>query len=124
MADPVEAGTWVEIRQVVRPTNAPELGDDDDDDDDDEVPCFAGHGIAVNSPLIDGLPTAEAKETITNWLENNGFGRRSIMRIAAICFIISAWGSGAASESLEFVVYRVLGGLAVGAVFRKEAERF
>jgi SP family sugar:H+ symporter-like MFS transporter len=43
------------------------------------------------------------------------FGRRSIMRVAALCFIISAWGSGAASESLEFVVYRVLGGLAVGA---------
>jgi len=43
------------------------------------------------------------------------FGRRSIMRVAAICFIISAWGSGAAGASLEFVVYRVLGGLAVGA---------
>lgn len=43
------------------------------------------------------------------------FGRRSIMRAAAICFIISAWGSGVASESAEFVAYRVLGGLAVGA---------
>ena len=43
------------------------------------------------------------------------FGRRSIMRVAAMCFIISAWGSGVASGSLEFVAYRVLGGLAVGA---------
>ncbi|MDH3350600.1 MAG: sugar porter family MFS transporter [Gammaproteobacteria bacterium] len=43
------------------------------------------------------------------------FGRRSIMRVAAICFIVSAWGSGAAGASLEFVIYRVLGGLAVGA---------
>ena len=33
------------------------------------------------------------------------FGRRSIMRVAAMCFIISAWGSGVASGSLEFVAY-------------------
>lgn len=43
------------------------------------------------------------------------FGRRAIMRVAAVFFIISAWGSGAAGGSFEFVVYRVLGGLAVGA---------
>ena len=43
------------------------------------------------------------------------FGRRSIMRVAAIFFIVSAWGSGIASGSFEFVVYRILGGLAVGA---------
>ncbi len=43
------------------------------------------------------------------------FGRRAIMRVAAVCFIISAWGSGVAGASAEFVFYRVLGGLAVGA---------
>jgi SP family sugar:H+ symporter-like MFS transporter len=43
------------------------------------------------------------------------FGRRAIMRVAAVFFIVSAWGSGAADASLEFVIYRVLGGLAVGA---------
>jgi len=43
------------------------------------------------------------------------FGRRAIMRVAAVCFVISAWGSGVADGSMEFVVYRVLGGLAVGA---------
>jgi len=43
------------------------------------------------------------------------FGRRPIMRLAAVFFILSAWGSGVAGESTEFVVYRVLGGLAVGA---------
>ena len=42
-------------------------------------------------------------------------GRRFIMRIAAMLFIISAWGSGIANVSAEFVFYRVLGGLAVGA---------
>ena len=43
------------------------------------------------------------------------FGRRAIMRVAAVFFIVSAWGSGVAGASAEFVVYRVLGGLAVGA---------
>jgi len=37
--------------------------------------CFVGDGIAVNSPLIDGLPTAEAKKRITRWLEQHGLGR-------------------------------------------------
>jgi SP family sugar:H+ symporter-like MFS transporter len=43
------------------------------------------------------------------------YGRRFIMRVAAVFFIISAWGSGIADGSAEFVLYRVLGGLAVGA---------
>jgi SP family sugar:H+ symporter-like MFS transporter len=43
------------------------------------------------------------------------YGRRFIMRIAAAFFIVSAWGAGAADGSLEFVLYRVLGGLAIGA---------
>ena len=43
------------------------------------------------------------------------FGRRFIMRIAAVFFIVSAWGSGVASGSVEFVLFRMLGGLAVGA---------
>ena len=42
-------------------------------------------------------------------------GRRFILRIAAVLFIVSAWGSGAAASSAAFVVYRVVGGLAVGA---------
>ena len=48
------------------------------------------------------------------WLADK-FGRRAIMRVAALFFIVSAWGSGIAGGSLEFVVYRILGGLAVGA---------
>ena len=43
------------------------------------------------------------------------FGRRTMQIIAAICFIVSAWGSGIATGSFEFIIYRVLGGLAVGA---------
>lgn len=42
-------------------------------------------------------------------------GRRGILRTAAIFFALSAWGSGWADESLSFVVFRLVGGLAVGA---------
>ncbi len=43
------------------------------------------------------------------------FGRRGVLIVAAVFFFISAWGSGVATGAAEFVVYRVLGGLAVGA---------
>ncbi len=43
------------------------------------------------------------------------FGRRNILLVAAVFFTISAWGSGIANGSAEFIFYRVLGGLAVGA---------
>ena len=43
------------------------------------------------------------------------YGRRTMLILAAIFFIVSAWGSGVAGGSVEFIVYRVLGGLAVGA---------
>ena len=42
-------------------------------------------------------------------------GRRSTLLIAAFFFIVSAFGSGIAASSLEFVIYRIIGGLAVGA---------
>jgi SP family sugar:H+ symporter-like MFS transporter len=43
------------------------------------------------------------------------WGRRTLLILSALFFIISAWGSGIAGSSIEFVVYRVIGGLAVGA---------
>lgn len=43
------------------------------------------------------------------------YGRRSMLIAAAIFFLISAYGSGVATSSIEFIVYRILGGLAVGA---------
>jgi len=43
------------------------------------------------------------------------YGRRTLLIVAALFFILSAWGSGVAGSSLEFVIYRVIGGLAVGA---------
>jgi SP family sugar:H+ symporter-like MFS transporter len=42
------------------------------------------------------------------------FGRRAALFAAAILFGISAWGSGIATGSFEFVIYRLIGGFAVG----------
>ncbi|KEO89850.1 major facilitator transporter [Erythrobacter longus] len=42
-------------------------------------------------------------------------GRRGVLLIAAALFIISAWGSGIASDATTFIIARILGGLAVGA---------
>jgi SP family sugar:H+ symporter-like MFS transporter len=43
------------------------------------------------------------------------FGRRTTLIGSALLFGLSAWGSGIANNSAEFVLYRLLGGFAVGA---------
>lgn len=51
---------------VVQPTgNEPAFG-------------FTGEGIAINSPIINGLTSVEAKRKITSWLEERGLGKRAI----------------------------------------------
>jgi len=39
---------------------------------------FTGEGIAINSPVINGLTSAEAKKKITAWLEERDQGKRAI----------------------------------------------
>ena len=39
---------------------------------------FTGEGIAINSPIINGLTSVEAKRKITAWLEERGVGKRAI----------------------------------------------
>jgi len=39
---------------------------------------FTGEGIAINSPVINGLTSAEAKKKITAWLEERGQGKGAI----------------------------------------------
>ena len=54
------------IVEVVQPlSNEPAFG-------------FVGEGIAINSPIIDGLTTAEAKKKITKWLEERGQGKGAV----------------------------------------------
>jgi len=40
--------------------------------------CFSGDGTAVNSGEFDGLPTAECKPKITEWLEAKGLGKKTV----------------------------------------------
>jgi SP family sugar:H+ symporter-like MFS transporter len=69
-----------------------------------------GTGFNVASMLLGCAAGAFFAGTLADKL-----GRRTILIIASICFTISAWGSGIAEVSLEFIIYRVIGGLAVGA---------
>ena len=39
---------------------------------------FVGDGIAINSPVIDGLPSRKRISKITAWLEERGLGKRAI----------------------------------------------
>jgi len=54
------------IRQVVQPPAG------------EEPIGFIGDGIAMNSPIIDGLPSREAIRKITAWLEERGLGKRAV----------------------------------------------
>ena len=69
-----------------------------------------GTGFNVASLLLG----CAAGAFIAGWLADK-FGRRSILIVASLCFATSALGAGLARDSLEFIVARVMGGLAVGA---------
>ncbi|MBB4659285.1 sugar porter family MFS transporter [Parvularcula dongshanensis] len=92
-----------------------------------------GFDSGVINGTVDGLQTAFGSTTVgTGWSVSSmllgsaagalaagrladAFGRRAMLMVAAVCFIISAWGSGIATGVTEFVIYRIIGGLAVGA---------
>jgi leucyl-tRNA synthetase len=54
------------IREVVRPLGG------------EEPIGFVGEGIAINSPVIDGLPSRQAIRKITDWLEKRGHAKSAI----------------------------------------------
>ena len=69
-----------------------------------------GTGFNVASMLLGCAVGAFAAGRLADTL-----GRKTILLVTAVLFIISAWGSGIATGSIEFVCYRIIGGLAVGA---------
>ena len=69
-----------------------------------------GTGFNVASVLLGCVVGAFFAGTLAD-----RFGRKPMMLTAGIVFVISAWGSGISQGSLEFVIYRLIGGLAVGA---------
>ncbi|WP_438864892.1 sugar porter family MFS transporter [Neptunicella sp.] len=92
-----------------------------------------GFDSGVINGTVDGLQTAFNSESIGTGFNVSSmllgcavgaffagrladkYGRRALLLVAAVFFIISAWGSGISTGSAEFVFYRILGGLAVGA---------
>lgn len=73
--------------------------------DSDEV----GTGFNVASMLLGCAAGAFFAGSISDRI-----GRRGALLIAAAAFTISAFGSGIADNSAQFVFFRILGGLAVG----------
>ena len=69
-----------------------------------------GTGFNVASVLLGCVVGAFFAGTLAD-----RFGRKPMMLTAGLVFILSAWGSGISEGSLEFVIYRLVGGLAVGA---------
>ncbi len=39
---------------------------------------FTGNGVSINSDFLNGLPTPEAKQKITAWLDEKGLGQKTI----------------------------------------------
>jgi SP family sugar:H+ symporter-like MFS transporter len=74
--------------------------------DSDDV----GTGFNVASMLLGCAVGAFVAGRLSDLL-----GRKKTLMIAAAFFIVSAYGSGIAGSSTEFVIYRIIGGFAVGA---------
>ena len=69
-----------------------------------------GTGFNVASMLLGCAVGAFFAGTLADKL-----GRRTLLIVASVFFTISAWGSGISEASTEFIIYRIIGGLAVGA---------
>lgn len=74
--------------------------------DSDDV----GTGFNVASMLLGCAAGAFLAGRLADML-----GRKKTLMVAAVLFIVSAYGSGIATSSIEFVIYRIIGGFAVGA---------
>jgi leucyl-tRNA synthetase len=66
----------LEIREVVRGSDIPVATGSGQECPSHEA--FCGNGISVNSGIITGLPTPEAKKKITGWLEERGLGKATV----------------------------------------------
>jgi len=70
----------------------------------------AATGLAVSSVLFGSV----AGSLLAGRYADR-FGRKPVMLATALLFAVSAWGSGAAGSAATFILYRLIGGLGVGA---------
>jgi SP family sugar:H+ symporter-like MFS transporter len=76
--------------------------------------AFGIKGIDTGFTVASLLLGCAAGAFFAGWLADK-FGRRTILIVSALCFAVSSLGSGFAGSSIEFILYRLLGGLGVGA---------
>jgi sugar porter (SP) family MFS transporter len=76
--------------------------------------AFHSNSVATGFNVACMLLGCAAGAFVAGWLADK-FGRRTILIVASLCFSASALGAGLAQDSLQFILVRVLGGLAVGA---------
>src|SRR5439155_5774924 len=63
-----------------------------------------GSGFTVASILLGCAVGAVIAGTLAD-----KFGRRSVLIVTSVLFVLGSWGSGVAHGSLEFILYRVMG---------------
>lgn len=73
----------------------------------------------VDSPLMQGWAMSSALlgclvGAVISGVMSDKYGRKKMLILAAFLFIVSAVGTGAASNFILFILYRVLGGFAIG----------
>jgi MFS transporter, SP family, sugar:H+ symporter len=76
--------------------------------------AFQSSSVATGFNVASMLLGCALGAFMAGWLADK-FGRRTILIIASLCFAASALGAGLAHSSIQFILVRVLGGLAVGA---------
>ena len=75
---------------------------------------FHANDIATGFNVASVLLGCAAGALIAGPLSDR-FGRKALMIVTALIFSVSAFGSGIAISSTEFIFYRLLGGLGIGA---------
>jgi MFS transporter, SP family, sugar:H+ symporter len=76
--------------------------------------AFGSDSVGTGFDVASMLLGCAAGAFFAGWLADK-FGRRPVLLVSAVFFVITGWGSGIATSSLEFILYRLIGGVAVGA---------
>lgn len=76
--------------------------------------AFHSDSVATGFNVACMLLGCAAGAFFAGWLADKA-GRRTILIVSSLCFTVSAFGAGISQTSAQFIVVRIIGGLAVGA---------